>query len=220
MKNGYKDRIEAGQILADLLKKYKGTNSIILAIPRGGIPIGYVIASTLELPMEIVFSKKIGHPDNKEYAIGAVSLLGSVINGRENISEPYIKAETARIRTQLAEMRRKFTGNRTPVSISGKTVIVIDDGIATGNTMLETINILRKNMPSKIVLAIPVASRHAIVSLSDKVDDIICPLIPQIFHGVGAFYNHFDQVSDDEVIYFVEKLNQEIKNTKGTDTNA
>jgi len=205
----YKDRIEAGMGLVQMLQKYKGSDGLVLAVPRGGVPIAYVVSKGLDLPMEIIFSKKIGHPKNSEYAIGAVSLNGSVIEHKEDVPDYYIKQETARIRNNLVQMRKKFIGDKEPVSFKNKTVIVIDDGIATGNTLLGTIHILKKSKPSKIVLAVPVASQSAIDKLLPEVDEIVCPLVPEVFYGVGAFYEKFSQVTDEDVIYYIEKHRQE-----------
>ncbi len=209
----YKDRTEAGLALAHLLLKYKGIGNIVMAVPRGGVPIAYIIARELEAPMEIIFSRKIGHPLNKEYAIGAVSLHGSIISDYEQVTESYIKAETARIRKQLTEMRQKFIGNKHCENLANKTVIVIDDGAATGNTLLETVHILKKSKPAKIILAVPVASQEAIQKLSAEADEVICPFVPAFFDGVGAFYQKFNQVSDEEVIYYAEKLRQKTEIT-------
>ncbi|HET6766421.1 MAG TPA: phosphoribosyltransferase family protein [Chitinophagaceae bacterium] len=204
----FRDRIEAGILLAGKLKKYKNDKGIVLAVPRGGIPVAYAVARELNLPIEIVLTKKIGHPANKEYAIGAASLNDHFIVPHENVSEEYIQKELIVIRRRLKEMYRKFMGDREPESLEGKTIIVIDDGIATGNTLLGTVNVLRKSKPAKIVIAAPVASESAIEKLSNEVDEVVAVLIPEIFYGVGAFYQDFEQVTDEEVMFYLDKLRE------------
>jgi predicted phosphoribosyltransferase len=204
----FRDRIEAGRLLAAKLKKYQNDKGIVLAVPRGGVPVAYAVARELNFPIEIVLTKKIGHPANKEYAIGAASLSDYFIVPHENISEAYIQKELIVIRKRLKEMYRKFMGDREPESLEGKTIIVIDDGIATGNTLLGTVNVLRKSKPGKIVIAAPVASENAINKLSTEVDEVIAVLVPEIFYGVGAFYEDFEQVTDEEVIFYLDKLRE------------
>lgn len=204
----FRDRIEAGILLATKLKKYKNDKGIVLAVPRGGVPVAYAVARELNFPVELFLTKKIGHPANKEYAIGAASLNDYFIVPHENISEEYIQKELIVIRRRLKEMYRKFMGDREPESLEGKTIIVIDDGIATGNTLLGTVNVLRKSKPGKIVIAAPVASESAVNKLSTEVDEVIAVLIPEIFYGVGAFYEDFGQVTDEEVIFYLDKLRE------------
>jgi putative phosphoribosyl transferase len=204
----YYDRLEAGSVLAKSLQKYKNDPGVVLAVPRGGVPIAYIVAIELGFPLDLLLTKKIGHPGNSEYAIGAVSLTDRFLIPHEGIPDEYIEKETMRIRKRLKEMYHKFMGDREPENLKGKTVIVIDDGIATGNTLMSTINVLRKNAPAKIVIAAPVASQNAIEKLSKEVDDIVCPLVPKIFLGVGSFYENFEQLSDEEVIHYLNKLRE------------
>jgi putative phosphoribosyl transferase len=204
----FRDRIEAGFLLALKLKKYKDEPGIVLAVPRGGVPVAYAVARELGFPMEIILTKKIGHPMNKEYAIGAASLTDYFIIPHENVTQEYIEKELKRIRTRLKEMYTLFMGDKEPESLKGKTVIVIDDGIATGNTLLATVNVLRKSDPGKIIIGVPVASKEAAKKLSKKVDEIVAVLIPEEFYGVAAFYEDFKQVSDKEVILYLNKLRE------------
>lgn len=204
----FRDRIEAGQLLAAKLKKYKNDLGIILAVPRGGVPVAYAVAKELDFPIEIILTKKIGHPVYKEYAIGAASLSDYFIIPHENISDEYIQQELLRVRTRLKEMYKRFMGDQEPASLEGKTVIVIDDGIATGNTILGTVHVLRKSNPAKIIVAVPVASKSSVEKLSGEVDEVVAVLIPDQFWGVGGFYQDFDQVSDDEVMFYLEKLRE------------
>ena len=162
----------------------------------------------LDFPVEVVLTKKIGHPMNKEYAIGAASLTDYFVVPHENVSETYIQQELIRIRKRLGEMYVKFMGEEKPASLEGKTVIVIDDGIATGNTILSTIQVLRKSKPGKIIIAVPVAAQSAVDKISKVADDVITVITPHIFHGVGAFYKDFSQVSDEEVIFYLNRLRE------------
>jgi len=209
----FTDRIDAGRLLAEKLKKYQGQAGVILAVPRGGVPVAYAVAKELGLPLDLVLTKKIGHPMNREYAIGAVSLTDSFVIPHRGVSQFYIDREIKTIRERLKEMYRKFMGDKEPESLAGKIIIVIDDGIATGNTLMGTINMLRKDRPSKIVIAVPVASESAVQKLSEVADELVVVSIPEEFYGVGAFYENFEQVSDEEVIYYLDKWRREIMKT-------
>ena len=209
----FADRIDAGLYLADMLKKYKNKPGVILAVPRGGVPLGYIIARELNMPMEVILTKKIGHPTNPEYAIGAVSMTEKIIVPHAGVSEEYIEKETEKIRKKLRENYVKFMGDKKPAELAEKIVILVDDGIATGNTLISTISMLRKCNPAKIVVAVPVAPKSAVAKLSKMVDELVIPLIPEDFHGVGAFYEDFEQVTDEEVIGYLDKLNNNLMNT-------
>ncbi|HSC38145.1 MAG TPA: phosphoribosyltransferase family protein, partial [Chitinophagaceae bacterium] len=169
----FSDRTEAGTLLAGKLKNYQGQPGVILAVPRGGVPVAYAVAKELGLPLDIILTKKIGHPSNKEYAIGAVSLTDFFVIPHRDVTQSYIDREIVRIREKLREMYQKFMGGRQPERLTGKTVIIVDDGIATGNTLMGTINMLRKDKPAKIIIAAPVASKSAVQKLSGIVDEII-----------------------------------------------
>lgn len=200
----FTNRIEAGMMLADRLKKYKGTDAVILAVPRGGVPVAFAVAKELGLPVQLVLAKKIGHPLNKEYAIGAAGLTDYFVVPHDNVPEAYIRQEVAVIRTRLNEMQQQFMGGKEAIGLKGKQLIVIDDGIATGNTLLATISLLRKMNPSKLVIAVPVASASAVEKLSEVADEVVALLVPDEFYGVGAFYEDFSQVTDDEVKRYLD----------------
>lgn len=202
----FTNRIEAGMMLAERLKKYKGTDAVILAVPRGGVPVAFAVAKELGLPVQLVLAKKIGHPLNKEYAIGAAGLTDYFVVPHDNVPEAYIRQEVAVIRTRLNEMQQQFMGGKEAIGLKGKQLIVIDDGIATGNTLLATVNLLRKMNPSKLVIAVPVASASAVEKLSEVADEVVALLVPDEFYGVGAFYEDFSQVTDDEVKRYLENI--------------
>lgn len=204
----FRDRLEAGLLLAAKLKKYKNDPGIVLAVPRGGMPVAYAVARELGFQVEVILTKKIGHPMNKEYAIGAASLTDHFVVPHEGVTEEYIEQELQRIRGRLKDMHTRFMGDKEPEKLEGKTVIVIDDGIATGNTLLGTVNVLRKSNPGKIVIGVPVASESAVQKLEKEVDEVVAVLIPEDFYGVGAFYEDFEQVSDEEVLFYLDKLKE------------
>lgn len=202
----FRDRIEAGAMLAAKLKKYKNDPGVLLAVPRGGIPVAYAVARELGFPIEIILTKKIGHPMNKEYAIGAASLTDYFVVPHDNVTDEYIQQELINIRRRIREMYRKFMGDKEPENLEGRTVIVIDDGIATGNTLMGTVHVLRKSHPGKIVIGVPVASKSAVQKLAKEVDEVVAVIVPEEFYGVGAFYEDFGQVSDEEVLFYLDKL--------------
>lgn len=193
------DRKDAGQALAGRLSHYKKESGVVLGIPRGGIPIGYEIAKALDWPLDIALSKKIGHPTNKEYAIGAVSLNGYVINQKVPVSRDYLETEIARIRQALQATYHHYQHEQEPLLLTGKTVILTDDGVATGHTLLSVIDLVRRSNPAKLVVAIPVSPPEAVRKIEQLADETICLAAPQEFRSVGQFYQAFEQVSDEEV---------------------
>ena len=207
----FQDRLDAGLQLAQKLKKYQGDPGVILAVPRGGVAVGYAVAKELGFPMGLILVKKLGHPVNNEYAIGAVSLTDEFVVPHPGVSQEYIDEEIEDIRERLRSLYPKFTADDEPHDLNGKTVIVVDDGIATGNTLLMTVQMLKKRGPSKIIIAVPVASLNAVQKLSKEVDEVVCVMIPDSFYGVGAFYENFEEVTDNEVIYYLERLRREMK---------
>jgi predicted phosphoribosyltransferase len=196
----FTDRTEAAWQLVPLLKKYSGPNTIVLAIPRGGVPIGCILANSLGASLDLLMTKKIGAPFNPEYAIGAVGIDSELIEETEGIPEEYIQEETATIRQQLKTRYRHFGGDRKPLSLMNKTVIITDDGIATGRTILATLPMLQKQTPKAIIIAAPVCSREAQQRLLPLVNEIISCYYPDPFIGVGRFYTNFEQVDDEEVV--------------------
>ncbi|WP_018479532.1 phosphoribosyltransferase [Pontibacter roseus] len=200
-----KNREEAALLLADRLEKYQGQLGVVLAIPRGGVPVAAPIAKRLGMPLEVTVSKKIGHPANPEYAIGAVSLDDVEVEEHINVPQEYVAAEVKRIRESLHRKYRLFMGNRQPVALQDRIVIIVDDGIATGKTLLSTVNLVRKQHPRKIIVAVPVAPPSAIERFTALVDEVVCLLVPPFFQAVGQFYQEFSQVSDEEVIELLQQ---------------
>lgn len=201
----FKNRTEAGIQLASELLHYRGQDVVVLAVPRGGLPVGAMVARALNAPLDVALAKKIGHPYNPEYAIGAVSLVDRVLNNAEGVSREYIDKMSTRIREQLKERYEKFHQERPSVSLKDKIVILVDDGIATGNTIVVLTALLKQQRPAKIVVAVPVAPLSAIEKLrsSGNIDEVICLHSPYDFQAVGQYYDHFYQVSDDEAIQWL-----------------
>lgn len=209
----FKDRYDAAMELALRLEKYKDRNGIVLAVPRGGVPIGYVIAKDLEFPLEIILSKKIGHPSNPEYAVGSVSLDGVIINDND-VSPTYIHRAADKILQNLRTKFKYYMGEREPTNLKNKTVIIVDDGIATGSTIIATIHSVRKMGPKEIIIAAPVASPTSVGKLENIADKVVFLLAPQNFMGVGQFYADFTQVEDEEVIRLLKEANANSKFVK------
>jgi len=204
----FKNRLDAAQKLIPYLNRYHNDPGVVLAVPRGGVPIAYPIAKACNLPLELLMTKKIGHPALAEFGIGAVSLEDHVLDEKIDVPQSYIDSEIVRIRESLKDRYRKFMGDHKPVDLKDKIVIIVDDGMATGNTILSSLKMLRRRKPKKIVLAIPVAPPDIAEKLKTEVDDFICLYTPEPFIGVGLHYLDFTQVSDDEVIRLLHDANR------------
>ncbi len=202
----FRDRTSAGNLLAAELASYQGKSPVVVAIPRGGLPVGAAIARSLEAPLEVALTKKIGHPYNKEYAIGAVSLEDVEVSAPARISPEYLEAETERLRASLRERHQLFYRKKKPLSLEGRCVIVTDDGIATGNTLIITIKLIASRKPSELIVAIPVAPPAALrrIQAMPEVDRVICLESPEYFSAVGQFYEDFRAVTDAEAIEIFE----------------
>ena len=211
----FDDRIDAGRKLAGLLEEYRNTDALVLAVPRGGVVVGYEVAEALDLPLDVVVPRKLGAPGEPELAIGAVSAWGDhdVILDQETlrylgVSHDYIERETE---AQLAEIDRRlieYRGDADPPQVNGRTVIVVDDGIATGYTMQAAVLALRRLNPAKLVLAVPVAAPDAAHNLSRMVDAFYALTTPTPFLAVGHWYHNFEQTTDEEVIGLLKKRKQ------------
>lgn len=202
----YYDRSDAGRQLTLALSAYRDSDALVLAIPRGGVPVAYEVAKALRLNMEMLLVKKIGHPVNPEYAIGAVSIEDAYIVPHADVSEAYLREACSKVRNRLAEMQRLWCTGSPVTSRQGRTVIIIDDGIATGNTLYMAVQLLRKGQPKKIVVAVPAAPPAALCKLSAVADEVVCPFVSDAFTGVGAFYLHFEELSDAEVSRYIKQL--------------
>lgn len=213
----FKNRNEAGLQLATRLMKWKGSEALVLALPRGGVPVGYAIASELTLPLDIILVRKIGHPANPEFAIGAAGPEEMVVDDREDVSAAYLEQAMEKVRARLKEMDWTYRKGYPPPEIKGRHIIVADDGVATGHTMALTLDILRKQEPASITVALPVSSREAAQLLSRRCDTFICLYIPPFFTGVGAFYEDFGQVSDETVIELLTRSRKSAESHTNTE---
>ncbi len=199
------DRVDAGKSLAQRLTQYAGRNDVIvLGIPRGGVPVAFAVAQALHAPLDILLVRKLGTPGQKELAMGAIASGGVRILNEEVVRELGItEADLASaVSEQEAELQRRemlFRGVRPPVSVRDKIAILVDDGIATGSSMLAAVNALRSLHPKKIVVATPVAPTHAKSQIGRVADEFICVSTPQWFFAIGEFYENFEQVEDEEV---------------------
>lgn len=195
----FADRNEAGKLLASRFIKFKHSNCVVLGIPRGGVPIAFEVAKAIDAPLDIVLSKKIGHPMNPEFAIGAASLKDYFIEYGRDISDAYINEAVQAVQDRLIVMEKRFKGASPSISVQNKIVILVDDGVATGNTMICAIKLLRKSNPLKIIVGVPVVSDTAFEKMDKLADEVIALHIRSDFNGVGDYYESFTQLTDQEV---------------------
>jgi putative phosphoribosyl transferase len=205
----FADRTDAGKKLALALNRYKGQPVVVYALPRGGVVLGVEVARSLEAPLDLIVVRKIGHPYQPEYAIGAVAEDGYVVaNPAETgtLDKRWFDGAAA---NELREARRRRTlylGGRPPVAVQDKIAIIIDDGLATGLTMQAAIHELRKRRPQKIVVAVPVAAAETADRLRSEVDDLVALYIPRWLRAIGTFYQSFDQISDGQVMALMNSM--------------
>jgi putative phosphoribosyl transferase len=201
----FRDRKDAGQQLARKLQQYAGRpDVIVLALPRGGVPVGFEIARALDLPLDVFVIRKLGLPWQEELAIGAlasggVRFLDQDLIRAAGVSEEDIRRITAIEQDELARREKSYRGDREFPDLTGKTVLLVDDGLATGSTMRVAVAALRQEGPARIVVAVPVASPETCEDFRDIADDIICAITPERFYAVGLWYADFSQTEDDEV---------------------
>ncbi len=198
------DRIEAARLLAGRLAGYRDTDALVLAIPRGAAPMGRVIADALHAELDVVLVRKLGAPRNPELAVGAVDESGTVhvaeYAALAGADRDYIEHERTRQLERIGEQRRRYGEGCPAIDPAGRVVIVVDDGLATGQTMAAALAAVRRQAPARLVCAVPVASAEAYARVRPLVDEIVCLHVPPHFGGVGAFYLRFDQVEDEDVV--------------------
>jgi len=207
----FTNRQEAGRVLAERLGTYANREDVVvLGVPRGGVPVAFEVASALGVPLDIFVLRKLGVPGHEELAFGAIGsggarVLNTDVVNKLGVSEQEIAVATKEEARELERRERLYRGNRPPLNVEGFTVILVDDGIATGASLRVAIQALRKLKPAALVVATPVAPRTTYHSLRPEVDDLVCARIPDPFYGVGQFYEDFSQVSDEEVIALLER---------------
>ena len=198
----FQDRTEAGKVLAGALAEYDIDSPLVLAIPRGGVVVGREVALALGAQLDVVMAKKIGAPYNPEFAIAAAGPDGKVVFSpalQSRISRPYVLDRAVEVRKAIESSLAAFRSNRSEKPIEGMSVVVVDDGLATGLTAMAALQYVRRRNPKKLFLAVPVAPQDTVEALEPLVDAVICPLQPSVFYSVSQWYASFDQVSDDEV---------------------
>jgi predicted phosphoribosyltransferase len=206
----FHDRREAGRKLAEVLQFLKGRPDVwVLAIPRGGVVVAYQVAQALGLPLDVMITRKVGAPGNPEFALGAIAGDGTVVLDEFLIAELGIPEDWVldEMRIQQEEIQRRlrrYRGDRPMPEIEGRTVVLIDDGVATGSTVLASLRALRKRQPAKLILAIPVGPPETVAQLGREADQVICLMTPEPFWAVGRFYQVFDQTTDEEVVELLE----------------
>lgn len=205
----FADRTQAGRLLAQELLALKLTEPVVLALPRGGVPVAAEVASALHAPLDLLLVRKIGAPGHRELAVAAVAEGPVVVIDDETLdltgaSRAYVEREAKEELREIARRRTAYLRDRPPLPVAGKTAVVVDDGIATGTTVRAALQALRLRKPARLVLAVPVAPHEAVASLRGDVDDLVCLSQPAYFHAVGLHYADFHQVSDEEVVRILD----------------
>ena len=201
----FRDRTEAGRLLAAKLTAYANRpDVIVLALPRGGVPVAYEVARALNAPLDVFLVRKLGVPGYEELAMGAIAtggvrVLNDQLVGGLRIPDYIVDEVAASEQQELTRRERLYRGDRPAPDVRGRTVILVDDGLATGATMLAAVKALRQQQPARIVVAVPTASPETCEQLRAEVDDIICAITPEPFHAVGLWYEDFSQTKDEEV---------------------
>ncbi|WP_102142702.1 phosphoribosyltransferase [Mycobacterium hubeiense] len=201
----FRDRREAGRVLAEDLAPYRGRDDlIVLGLARGGVPVGWEVASSLNAPLDVFLVRKLGVPQWQELAMGALASGGGVVTNDSlirnlGISEQELRAAIERETEELHRREAAYRGDRPPPDLSGKTVILVDDGIATGASMLAAVRAVRAAGPAQVVVAVPVGPPSACRQLAEEADDVVCATMPPGFEAVGQVFVDFHQVTDDEV---------------------
>ena len=209
----FTDRSDAGRQLAARLQQYKGGNPVVVALPRGGVIVGREIALVLGCPLDITISRKIGHPMNPEYAIGAISEHSQVVSNQrewDSMDPTWLKRSIEEQKREIDRRRQLYLKGKAPIELNGKSVIIVDDGIATGSTMMVAIHEIKLQKPEMIIVTVPVAPKEEVAVIRKQVDAFVAVTVPDYFLGaVGAYYRDFEQTSDSEVIKALEGSNAE-----------
>lgn len=204
----FRDRVDAGQKLAARLEIYKHQDAVVYALPRGGVPVGKEIARALGCPLDLVIIRKIGHPGNPEYALGAVTEDGHFVVDEKDLARvdpKWFEAEKDKQLQEAKRRREKYLRGKEPISPAGKVAILVDDGIATGSTMMVAVKKIKQENPRKVVVAVAVSPKETAQRFAGEVDEFVAVTIPDIFWGaIGYYYDDFSQVSDEEVMNLLQ----------------
>ena len=217
----FTDRVDAGKRLASALKDFSGKHGIVLAIPRGGVVVGFEIAKALSLPLDIIIPRKIGAPENPELAIGAVAEDGTAILDNQlikylGVGNEYIEIETKRQKHEIGRRLKLYRQDSSYPTLKGLDVIVVDDGIATGSTMKAALASVKNRGASSVTVAVPVGPPSTIEELGKIADRVICLYMPEYFQAIGEFYSDFSQTSDEEVIMLLKESKEKtLRNSAG-----
>ena len=208
----FQNREQAGEKLAVELQDYRAKKDlVVLAIPRGGVVVGKKIAQTLQCPLDVIVTKKIGAPGNPELAIGAVGsappageqvepVINEELAAKMGTDEKYLKSQISKLKIETKRREKEFRGDKPPLNLKDKAVIITDDGVATGATMMAAIELVRQQGPKKIIVAAPVIAKDTLKKIEKLADEVIYLEAPSLFFAVGQFYRNFEQVSDEEVV--------------------
>jgi putative phosphoribosyl transferase len=206
----YRDRREGGTRLAEALAPYRGQRPVVLGIPRGGVPVAAVVAHELGGELDVVVARKLGAPRHEELAIGAVTADGARYLNQDviraiGVSDEYLERVTQEQIREARSREQRFRGARAPESLTGRTVILVDDGLATGATMRAAARAVRARGPARLVIAVPVGSAETCAALAGEADEIVCPARPEPFYAIGQYYVDFEQVDDAEVVALLRR---------------
>jgi putative phosphoribosyl transferase len=211
MNRPFTDRYEAGRVLAESLRSFAGhADVMVLGLPRGGVPVAYEVARELEVSFDIFMVRKLGAPGQEELAMGAIASGGIVVINDEVVDAlkvPWdiVEAEIVRERMELTRRELLYRGNRPPLDVTGQTVILVDDGLATGSTMRAAVRALRRKDPAKIIVAVPTAACSTFQEFQTVADACVASITPEPFRAVGLWYENFEQITDEEVCYLLAR---------------
>ncbi|HEY4389690.1 MAG TPA: phosphoribosyltransferase family protein [Ktedonobacteraceae bacterium] len=211
----FRDRVEAGRLLAVRLAAYSNRSDVlVLALPRGGVPVGYEISHMLHAPLDVMIVRKLGVPGQEELAMGAIASGGIRVLNYDvvhtmGIPEAVINEVAAREQRELERRERLYRENRPPCSIQGRIVMLVDDGIATGSTMQAAISVVKQQEPAHIIIAVPIAAAATCDKFVAQGDELVCVLKPEMLYAIGVWYEQFTQTSDEEVRALLKRASQE-----------
>lgn len=210
MTERFRDRAEAGHQLAGDLMQYAGRADVrVLALPRGGVPVAFEVAQALHAPLDVFVVRKLGLPGHEEFAMGAIAsgnvvMINERVVRQTGVSQRAVEQVLADERRELARREQSYRGSRPPLDVEGNTIILVDDGLATGVSMFAAVAALKRERPARVVVAVPVASRETCESLRREADEVVCSMTPEPFYAVGLWYEDFSQTSDEEVHELLE----------------